>query len=294
MNIINKTFQQGEFNFLMLKPAINSCQVGLGKIARDDLVLKKLQKCESKRYKTELGHFTEVDAAPMTALTKRYIQKLITSLDSRFLDHDILTLFGILDSKDIPDAVKKRTDYDDTQIEKLCTKFKLAETTTKLHFHSFIKFVYNFPSLKSCKTAGHLWVKVLLQERFAMHPEIIKLMKIVVTIILSTAGPERGFSTLKRVKSFMRNRLLNAMFNALMQISLNRMHVLSDEQANAIAEKWLGEKRRKVTPRGKKDVLGYGEKMENRKMKVQGGKAKDDKDDKDLDLRTLRRMMQTW
>ena len=80
MNIINKTFQQGEFNFLMLKPAINSCQVGLGKIARDDLVLKKLQKCGSKRFKTELGHFTEVDAALMTALTKRTSRNSLQAL----------------------------------------------------------------------------------------------------------------------------------------------------------------------------------------------------------------------
>ena len=80
MNIINKTFQQGEFNFLMLKPAIHSCQVGLGKIARDDLVLKKLQKRGSKRYKTELSHFTEADAALMIALTKRTSRNSLQAL----------------------------------------------------------------------------------------------------------------------------------------------------------------------------------------------------------------------
>ena len=119
-------------------------------------------------------------------------------------------------------------------------------------------------------------MKVLLQEeRFAMYPEIIKLMKIAMTVPLSTAWPERGFSTLKRVKSFMRNRLLNA----LMQISLNGPHVLSDEQANAIAEKWLVEKRRlKVTTRGMKGMLAYEEKMKNQKMKVQESKAEDDED----------------
>ena len=54
VNIMNKTFQQGKFYFSMLKPAINSCQVGLGKIVCDDLVLNELQKCWSKHFKTEV------------------------------------------------------------------------------------------------------------------------------------------------------------------------------------------------------------------------------------------------
>ena len=79
---------------------------------------------------------------------------------------------------------------------------------------------------------------MLLQEEwFALYPEIIKLMKNAMTVPLSTAWPERGFSSLKRVKSFVRN-LLNAMLNTLMQISLHGLHVLSDEQENAIVEKW--------------------------------------------------------
>ena len=128
-------------------------------------------------------------------------------------------------------------------------------------------------------------MKVLSQEeRFVMYPEVVELMKIAMTVPLSTAWPERGFSALKHVKSFMRNRLLTAMLNALLQISLNGPRVLSDEQANAIAEKWLGEKkRRKVTPRGMKDVLAYGEKLEKRKEKAQKGEADDDDDDEGLE-----------
>ena len=68
-----------------------------------------------------------------------------------------------------------------------------------------------------------------------MYPEIFKLIKIAITVAFSTAWPELFFSTLKRVKSFMRNRLLNAM----MKIFLNGPHALSDEQANAIAENGL-------------------------------------------------------
>ena len=44
MNIMNKTFLQGESNFSMLKPAINSCKVGLGKSIHGDLGVRETTK----------------------------------------------------------------------------------------------------------------------------------------------------------------------------------------------------------------------------------------------------------
>ena len=60
MNIMNKTFQQGESNFSMLKPAINSCKVGLGNIVSSDLVLEELQKCRSKHFKMNSASFQKL------------------------------------------------------------------------------------------------------------------------------------------------------------------------------------------------------------------------------------------
>ena len=67
---------------------------------------------------------------------------------------------------------------------------------------------------------------------------------------MSTAWPERSFSTLQRIKTKTRNKLLNTTLNALLTISLNGPSILSYEQAMAIADKWLGVKiRRDVTSR---------------------------------------------
>ena len=115
-----------------------------------------------------------------------------------------------------------------------------------------------------------------------MYPEILQLMKITMTIPLSTAWPERGFSALKRIKSLMRNRLLTAMLNALLQISLNGPRILTDQQAKRIAEKWHSEKqRRKVTPRGMKDVLEYGKKIEEDRIKMMTRTIEDDENESD-------------
>ena len=67
----------------------------------------------------------QADAALLTAQTKCYIQKLIISVENHFPICDFLTLFGIFDPKDIPNEVEEHANYGDTQIEKLCIKFKL-------------------------------------------------------------------------------------------------------------------------------------------------------------------------
>ena len=67
---------------------------------------------------------------------------------------------------------------------------------------------------------------------------------------MSTAWPERGFSTKQRIKTKTRNKLLNTTLNALLTVSLNGPSILSYELAMAIADKWLGVKiRRDVTSR---------------------------------------------
>ena len=86
-----------------------------------------------------------------------------------------------------------------------------------------------------------------------MFPELHWLCCIALSIPLATAWPERGFSTLCRVKNKQRNRQLGATLNALMNVSINSPPQLTDENAKAVAEKWQNtKKRRQVTERALK------------------------------------------
>lgn len=62
-----------------------------------------------------------------------------------------------------------------------------------------------------------------LQETFT---EITKLLNIIVTTPMTTAEPERNFSTLKRIKTFLRSTMLNDRLNALAMMSINRNLIL--------------------------------------------------------------------
>jgi len=55
--------------------------------------------------------------------------------------------------------------------------------------------------------------------------ETVKLLKIILTTPMSTAEAERCFSTLKRVKTFLRNSMSNDRLNALGMMSINKEFV---------------------------------------------------------------------
>ena len=84
-----------------------------------------------------------------------------------------------------------------------------------------------------------------------MFPELHWLCCIALSIPLSTAWPERGFSTLCRVKTKQRNILLGVTLSA----SINGPAQLTDEDAQAVAKKWQTTKKQwQVTERALKVV----------------------------------------
>lgn len=87
---------------------------------------------------------------------------------------------------------------------------------TELQIFYFRKEFHNFNGLLSLLNA-------LNEENLAsVFSETIKLIKILVTIPMTTAEPERCFSTLKRVKSYLRNTMNQERLTALSMISIEK------------------------------------------------------------------------
>lgn len=56
----------------------------------------------------------------------------------------------------------------------------------------------------------------------AVLSELTKLIKILLTIPMTTSEPERCFSTLKRIKTFLRSTMNNDRLNALAVLSIEK------------------------------------------------------------------------
>jgi hypothetical protein len=99
-----------------------------------------------------------------------------------------------------------------------------------------------------CRGAAEVCQRVIRSTGHSTcFPVLTQLARIALTIPLSTAWPERGFSAMKRIKSCQRNRMADNMMFGLLNVAMNGPAELSDEDAEKIAVLWKeGKKRRRV------------------------------------------------
>ncbi|KAA6371234.1 MAG: putative transposable element-derived protein 1 [Streblomastix strix] len=94
------------------------------------------------------------------------------------------------------------------------------------------------------------------EKAFENVPIIRSVAKYALTMPLSNAPPERGFSQLKNVKSNNRNRLLQSSLQSLMNISINGLIETSSEFIQFVFNEWKLTQRR--IPQIKLQVQGSG------------------------------------
>lgn len=85
------------------------------------------------------------------------------------------------------------------------------------------------------------------QQTGLYNSELLMVAEAEWTILLSNCWPERGWSTIKRIKTRMRSRLTGDMLNALMHVSINGPSFGTEECTNIVqgaAEIWLSAKNR--------------------------------------------------
>ncbi|KAI4830253.1 hypothetical protein KUCAC02_001897 [Chaenocephalus aceratus] len=84
-----------------------------------------------------------------------------------------------------------------------------------------------------------------LQSTFT---ETVSLLRILITTALTTAESERCFSTLKRIKTFLRNTMSQDRLNALAMLSMEKKLVRDIPDFNKkVIERFATEKERRTT-----------------------------------------------
>ena len=93
--------------------------------------------------------------------------------------------------------------------------------------HTELSLIYENPEFKGCCGALALYQLLMsynLQDTFS---ETVGLLNIIITTPMTTSEAERCFSTLKRIKTFLRNSMGQERLNALAMLSMERKLVLS-------------------------------------------------------------------
>ncbi|KAL4090644.1 hypothetical protein QTP88_025438 [Uroleucon formosanum] len=165
-----------------------------------------------------------------TTIFVPYVDHFIAQLEARFLAHkNIFKGF---------EAIFSKNQY--------LNAFEVESFQNLLEFYS--PNVNKHNSLAELK----IWRTKLLQKQIViktaldalrvccpnLYPNINKLLKILTTLPVSTSTPERSFSTLKRVKTYLRNSMTEDRLNGLTMLAIHKdVIVTPDEVLDEMAKK---------------------------------------------------------
>lgn len=165
-------------------------------------------------------------------------------LDRRFDQHDfgvvvdierLLVTAGNGGEVTLPSSITSL--YKDLDFDQLCAQLRMLpdtiKTSTLQNENMSVRAISN--AMNAVPVAKYLL------------PEVHKLLKLFFTIPVSTASAERSFSTLRRLKSYLRSTMTQKRLNDLMTCHIHR-DILEDTDMTAIAKEFVqtNERRRQT------------------------------------------------
>ncbi|XP_071058707.1 zinc finger MYM-type protein 1-like [Pseudochaenichthys georgianus] len=171
----------------------------------------------------------DIDSVYIKGLIKRFTSSIQT-ISATLLQGDLFEQH----SQTFPEAALKTT----VEAYPLLDKAKLKTE---------LSLVYDTDQFRACSGAVNLlqfFVDNNLQETFT---ETVSLLKVLVTTPMATAEAERCFSTLKRIKTFLRNSMTQDRLNALAMLSIEKKLISSIPDFNTrVIERFATQKERRA------------------------------------------------
>ncbi|XP_050316182.1 52 kDa repressor of the inhibitor of the protein kinase-like [Anthonomus grandis grandis] len=160
-----------------------------------------------------------------TTMYLPFLEFFINQLEETFTSHKeifqgfmcLLSPLSVGESTDSSNKFNNLLDLYVPDVSKIITKSEI-----KL-WHEHLN---NFPEIKN-KRQALACLEVCSQHAY---PNVHKLLKIFCTLPVSTSTPERTFSTLKRIKTYLRNTTTQTRLNGLAMLSIHREEVISVDE----------------------------------------------------------------
>ena len=154
----------------------------------------------------------------------KYIQAIVDGLQARFPDTAELEAFSLFDPQKLPSKEEELVAYGQRRMELLTTTYATGDNADVdgeacvSEWESLRRLMFlKYPDLCMCEMVKCLVTDATLK---GMFPQLTKLASITAILPVSTAECERAFSTMKRVKTVLRNRMKTETLDYLMRISI--------------------------------------------------------------------------
>lgn len=190
--------------------------------------------------------YNDEDDLPMTIEFKDIILDAIIAQYRQYFPDGDLNNFNVLDPMNMPlpnDEAATRT-YGIVKIGELNDYFELGDRSETLNqWQELLLSIVgsdNYCQIRTERTSvSAFWSQLLKWPEIVWGQEIKRLVQTVLSIPISSAEAERGFSTLKYVEDTRRRRLTPQNLDAIMRIKLNGPDELDHFAAAKYADKWI-------------------------------------------------------
>ena len=181
------------------------------------------------------------DVSHLNADAKEVCDRITEETRSRFQATSHLDASRLVDSANFEEFCKKFPD------NVLTLTVKNYPILNQNRLQTELSVFYERPDFRNVDGAVNLLKLILrnnLQDAFS---EITTLLRLIVTIPMTTAEPERCFSSLKRIKTFMRNAMSQDRLTALAMLAIEKNLISQIPDFNSkVIEKFAAKKTRRI------------------------------------------------
>ena len=180
------------------------------------------------------------------SIREKYIDKLIDNLTERFADSDMLSaLITLFHSNKAASSIESvgLEEYGNSSVRVIATHFSTTVDSERLQLE-WMRFKHILLN-QSCETPAHDVMAVISSDSSfsSLYPYPSKIASIVLTLPVSTADCERGFS---RIKTDQRNRLKTPTLDRLIRLSTEGPSIDSFDY-DAVVSTWAERSSRRIT-----------------------------------------------
>ena len=187
----------------------------------------------------------EEDVLHFNADVKAFAEAVITALEERFPEDQLMYSASVIDPSLIPSADDDIVTYGNDGITYLADFLSEIVDQEQLE-EEWMRFKFiKFPATSLQLANRSLW-DFYFQYR-ETFPHLWKLVQILLVLPLNTAACERGFSLMNIVKTNRRNRLSDELLDQLMVVSLLAAKKTEQEETKVVSEAvklWYSKKKR--------------------------------------------------
>ena len=248
---LSRAFQKKDIDFTVVKPLV----VGT-KATIDALLLTPGEFFQSlsdklldlEEYGVQQPSDSMIDSFKHDVYEK-YLRTLSEHITAKFPDLSLFEGFEIFNPSNIPQELSLQPFHGFDMLDKLITQYGsydvIHRDSTRDELKIFNSVVAANSELKQMTTHQLMSHLIKISELGLMFTNLTKLAAIGLLLPMSSVDCERGFSTLSRVKTDLRNRLANKTLNHLLMMAIEGLSP-SDFPYELACDRWAAMRNRRI------------------------------------------------